>query len=52
MYYKNNYSMSHKKMLQKKTVIDICTSYDVSGYSLKEYLKTSTKACKTLVNQI
>ena len=41
MYYKNNYSMSHIEMVKKN--IDICTSYDVSGCSLKEYPKASIK---------
>jgi len=47
------YTMSHKEMLPRKANFDfgICTSYDVSGCSLKEYPKTSTKACKTSVNQ-
>ena len=39
--------MSHKEMLPKKSknfVFGNCTSYDVSGSS-------STKACKTLLNQ-
>ena len=38
-------------MLPRKTKTGICTSHDVSEGSLKEYPQTSTKACKTLVNQ-